>query len=86
MVWLWLWQWVVVAGLVVVMWGLWVCGLVSTEGSNLWRLWAAMVVIGLAVAGGGYWFAGFVGLFTVVLPSKKERETGKERDGRKEKE
>ena len=45
-----------------------------------------MVVIGLAVAGGGYWFAGFVGLFTVVLPSKKERETGKERDGRKEKE
>ena len=36
--------------------------------------------------GGGYWFAGFVGLFTVVLPSKKERETGKERDGRKEKE
>ena len=36
--------------------------------------------------GSGYWFAGFVGLFTVVLPSKKEREIGKERDGRKEKE
>ena len=73
-------------GLVVMMWGLWVCGLVSAESSNLWRLWAAMVVIGLAVAGGGYWFAGFVGLFTVVLPSKKERVIGKERDGRKEKE
>ena len=43
----------------------------------------AMVVIGLAVAGGGYWFVGFVGLFMVVLPSKKEKETGKERDGRK---
>ena len=40
----------------------------------------AMGVIGLAVAGDGYWFAGFVGLFMVVLPSKKER------DGRKEKE
>ena len=39
-----------------------------------------MVVIGLAVAGGGYWFARFVGLFMVVLHSKKER------DGRKEKE
>ena len=46
----------------------------------------AMGVIGLAVAGDGYWFAGFVGLFMVVLPSKKERETGKERDERKEKE
>ena len=46
----------------------------------------AMVVIGLAVVGGGYWFARFVGLFMVVLPSKKKRETGKERDGRKEKE
>ena len=46
----------------------------------------AMVVIGLAVAGGGYWFAEFVGLFMVVLSSKKGRETGKERDGRKEKE
>ena len=74
MVWLWLWQWVVVAGLVVVMWGLWVCGLVLAESSNLWGLWVAMVVIGLAVVGGGYWFAGFVGLFMVVLPSKKERE------------
>ena len=69
--------------LVVVMWGLWVCGLVLARSSNLW---VAMVVIGLAVAGGGYWFAGFVGLFTVVLPSKKEREIGKERDGRKERE
>ena len=39
-----------------------------------------MVVIGLAVASGGYWFAGFVGLFTVVLPSKKERE----REGKRE--
>ena len=38
-----------------------------------------MVVIGLAVASGGYWFAGFVGLFTVVLPSKKERERERER-------
>ena len=45
-----------------------------------------MVVIGLAVAGSGYWFARFVGLFMVVLPSKKESEMGKERDGRKEKE
>ena len=73
-------------GLVVVMWGLWVCGLVLVGISNLWGLWVAMVVIGLAVADGGYWFAGFVGLFMVVLSSKKERETGKERDGRKEKE
>ena len=72
-------------GLVVVMWRLWVCGLVLARSSNLWGLWVAMVVIGLAVAGGGYWFAGFVGLFMVVLPSKKEREMGKERDGRKEK-
>ena len=39
----------------------------------------AMVVIGLVVAGGGYWFAWFVGLFMVVLPSKRERE----KDGRK---
>ena len=70
-------------GLVVVMWRLWVCGLVLARSSNLWGLW---VVIGLAVASGGYWFAGFVGLFMVVLPSKKKRETGKERDGRKEKE
>ena len=61
-------------GLVVVMWRLWVCGLVLARSSNLWGLW---VVIGLAVASGGYWFAGFVGLFMVVLPSKKERETGK---------
>ena len=38
-----------------------------------------------AVVGGGYWFVGFVGLFMVVFPSKKERETGKERAGRKEK-
>ena len=73
-------------GLVVVMWGLWVCGLVLVRSSNLWGLWVAMVVIGLAVAGGGYWFAEFVGLFMVVLSSKKGRETGKERDGRKEKE
>ena len=56
------------------MWGLWVCGLVLARSSNLW---VAMVVIGLAVAGVGYWFAGFVGLFMVVLPSKKERETRK---------
>ena len=34
-------------GLVVVMWGLWVCGLVLAESSNLWGLWVAMVVIGL---------------------------------------
>ena len=61
-------------GLVVVMWGLWVCGLVLARSSNLW---VAMVVLGLAVAGVGYWFAGFVGLFMVVLPSKKERETRK---------
>ena len=73
-------------GLVVVMWRLWVCGLVLARSSNLWGLWVAMVVIGLAVASGGYWFVGFVGLFMVVLPSKKERETGKERDGRKDKE
>ena len=58
-------------------WWLWVCGLVLAGSSNLW---VAMVVIGLAVAGVGYWFAGFMGLFMVVLPSKKER------DGRKEKE
>ena len=54
-------------GLVVVMWGLCVCGLVLVRSSNLWWLWVAMVVIGLAVAGGGYWFAKFVGLFMVVL-------------------
>ena len=40
----------------------------------------AMVVIGLVVAGGSYWFAWFVGLFMVVLPSKKERE----RQGKRE--
>ena len=39
----------------------------------------AMVVIGLVVAGGGYWFAWFVGLFMVVLPSKRERERERER-------
>ena len=66
-------------GLVVVMWGLWVCGLVLVKSSNLWGLWVAMVVIGLAVVGGGYWFAGFVGLFMVVLPSKKERDKERER-------
>ena len=66
-------------GLVVVMWGLWVYGLVLVGSSNMWGLWVAMVVIGLAVAGGGYWFAGFVGLFMVVLPSKKERDKERER-------
>ena len=41
--------------------------------------WVAMAVIGLAVAGGGYWFSGFVGLFIIVLPSKRERERERER-------
>ena len=58
-------------GLVVVMWGLWVCGLVLARSSNLW---VAMVVIGLAVAGVGYWFAGFVH----GCSSLKERERDKE--------
>ena len=62
------------------LWLGWACGLVLVESSNLWGLWVAMVVIGLVVAGGSYWFAWFVGLFMVVLPSKKERE----RQGKRE--
>ena len=46
----------------------------------------AMVVIGLVVAGGSYWFAWFVGLFMVVLPSKKERERDRERERWKKRE
>ena len=67
-------------GLVVVMWGLWVCDLVLAGSSNLWGLWVAMVVIGLAVVGVGYWFVGFIGLFVVVLPSHRERERERERE------
>ena len=70
-------------GLVVVMWGLWVCDLVLAGSSNLWGLWVAMVVIGLAVVGVGYWFVGFIGLFVVVLPSKKEREMEEKRKNKK---
>ena len=70
-------------GLVVVMWGLWVCGLVLAGSSNLWGLWVAMVVIGLAVVGVGYWFVGFIGLFVVVLPSQRERERERERESKK---
>ena len=68
--WLWLVRrscgWV---GLVVVMWGLWVCYLVLAEGSDLLGLWVAVVVfLGLlvvvvvvvvVVAGGGCEFSGF---------------------------
>ena len=67
-------------GLVVVMWGLWVCDLVLAGSSNLWGLWVAMVVIGLAVVGVGYWFVGFIGLFVVVLPSHTQRERERERE------
>ena len=73
-------------GLVVVMWGLWVCGLVLAGSSNLWGLWVAMVVIGLAVVGVGYWFVGFIGLFVVVLPSQREREREREREKERERE
>ena len=61
-------------GLVVVMWGLWVCGLVLARSSNLW---VAMVVIGLAVAGCWLlvcWVCGFVH----GCSSLKERERDKE--------
>ena len=40
----------------------------------------AVVIIGLAVTDDGYWFARFLGLFMVVLSSKRERERERERE------